>query len=133
MDMAATVSGALVQRKRKRLPLALRQNTQGIKLKRVADIEGRTTKKLTKKQRTDDKQSIGSSKQLTCFICKKHAKKHSWSSATCPKCGTCLCSTKRHDISCLEEHLNSDDQNVRCKGTKKITFPAASRAETCTG
>jgi len=131
MDMAATISGALVQRKRQRLPLAPCENIEGVSLKRVADTEGNTTKLLTKKQKNDHGQSVGSSKQQTCFVCKKYKKKCSWSSASCPRCQTCLCLRKRRELSCLEEHLNSDDPNIRCNGVKKITFPAVSRADTC--
>jgi len=128
-DMAATISGGCIERNRKRLPQALCRSAEGIKLKRVADSTGNTTKRLTKKQRDDSNRSTGSSKQQTCFICKKYQRKYCYSSGACPDCGTCLCMTKRRDVSCLDEHLNSPDPNINCNGSKRVTFPVTSRAE----
>ena len=130
-DMAATISGGCIERDRKRLPEGLCRSAEGIKLKRVADSAGGTTKSLTKKQRHDGNRSTGSSKQQTCFICKKHKRKHSYSSGACPDCGTCLCMSKRREMSCLDEHLNSPDPNINCNGNKRVTFPVSSRAEDC--
>jgi len=87
-----------------------------------------TAKKVASKQK--DKRSVGSSKQQTCYVCKKCSSKYAWSTGACPKCGTCLClNVKKRDHSCLEEHLNSGDPNVRCNGTKRVRFPKASRAD----
>jgi len=120
--MAATIAGSAVERKRKILPHPLHENVNGVRMVCVAS----SAKKVMGKQK--DKRSVGSSKQQTCYICKKYSSKYADSTGACPNCGTCLClNAKKRDISCLEEHINSGDPNIRCNGTKPVRFPVASR------
>jgi len=131
-DLAATISGALVSRKRRILPAPLLEDCSGTKMSRVADSAGNTAKRVTPKQKENDARSVGSSKQQTCFVCKKCSSKCSHSVGSCPKCNTCLClNSKKRAITCLYEHLNSGDPNIHCNGVKKVRFPKESRADDC--
>ena len=127
-NMAASISAALVKRVRTVLPAGLQQAVGDITLKRVADNTGNARKHVTGQQR--GKRTYGSSKQQTCYVCRKYKKKYSYAVGKCPRCGTCLCLSMRYDgrpLSCLEEHLTSKDPNVCCNGVKKTRFPASSR------
>jgi len=131
VDMATSiVAGDLLQTvKGKIVPRGLRQSDATVgPLKRVSDDNGLSTKQVTKKQR-DSGRNVGTSKQQTCFICKKYTSKYSYTSGCCPKCGTVVCLKDRgRPLSCYMEHLNSGDDNIRCSGLKRTVFPKLSRA-----
>ena len=122
-DMAASTSAGLRRRQRVTQPQALR-----LPLKRVSE----EAKKVAGKENANRKRTRGSSKQRTCFICKKYQQKHRYSTGACPKCGTCICLKTTHegrDMSCFQEHLSSADPAVRCNGKIKVQFPKTSRAK----
>jgi len=127
IDMAATIAKGWKKRDRKVLPRGLRQDPAEYHMRRLEDSNGNTEKQVSPKQK--EKRSKGSAKQRTCFVCKKYQAKYVWSSFACPKCGTCLCNNKhnREFTSCLAEHINSGDVNLRCNGVTKVKFPATSK------
>jgi len=133
IDMATSIaSGTLLKvLKRKVLPRALCDSAATApKLKRVCDSNGTTRKSLTKKQREQHGRNVGTSKQLTCFICKKYESKYAYTGACCPKCGTAICMQNRgRSMTCYMEHLNSGDDGIRCNGVKKVVFPFSSRSD----
>ena len=121
-DMAASISAGLRRRQRVVQPVALR-----LPLKRVSE----EAKKAAGKEKANGKRTRGSSKQRTCFICKKYQEKYCYSTGACPKCGTCICLKTTHegrDMTCCQEHLSSADPAIRCNGKIKVQFPKASRA-----
>ena len=131
LDTATSIAaGKTLKRiKRKILPRPLRQSAvKAVPLKRLSNANGIATKQITKKQRTGGR-NVGTSIQLTCFICKKYQSKYSYTSSCCPKCGTAVCMKDRgRPLSCYLEHLNTGDDNIRCNGIKRTVFPATSRS-----
>jgi len=130
IDMATSIASGsfLTTVKRKILPRNLQENTASHPLKRLADSNGVASKPVTKKQR-DAGRNVGTAKQSTCFMCKKHSSKYKWTSGCCAKCGTVLCMKDRgRAMSCYMEHLNSGDDNISCNGVKRTVFPVASRS-----
>lgn len=66
----------------------------------------------------------GSAIQRCCFICGIYQPKKRYSAFQCSRCGTCFCKIdrseldpKHRNISCLKEHLQSEDPRVRCDAT----------------
>jgi len=131
LDTATSIAaGKTLKRiKRKILPRPLRQlAVKAVPLKGLSNANGIATKQITKKQRTGGR-NVGTSIQLTCFICKKYQSKYSYTSSCCPKCGTAVCMKDRgRPLSCYLEHLNTGDDNIRCNGIKRTVFPATSRS-----
>lgn len=124
LDMAGTIAGGLKLRDR-RVPKQLRENVVGdFKLVRITDDNGNCNKRVTEKQ--SPKRSTGSARQKTCYCCKKYTRKHSYTSWKCPRCGTALCDNKWKDrqySSCLAEHINSNEDAVKCNGMTRVRFP----------
>lgn len=127
LDMARTIADGLKTRQR-RPPVSLREHqVRDVKLQRITDEQGNTNKAVAPKQK--GKRSTGSARQKTCYNCKnyppcpKPSTKFPCTSWKCPQCGTALCDNKwegRPFPTCLREHLNSDDPNVRCNGTTRV-------------
>ena len=128
-DMAASISSELKTRQRRILPVGLRNEIAGtVSAARLSRIASNTKKAVPPRQQ--DKRSAGSSKQRTCFICKKYYKQYTYAVGQCQCCGTCLCLEKKfpgRDMTCHQEHLTSSDPRLICNGVKKVVFPPDSR------
>ena len=142
-QFADTVSAGLVERNRRILPVPLRRqlntNPGNAKKpllkrytgKRMGDDDIR--KQLTKKQKQSGRHSrhLGSSKQACCWVCRKYKANYVYTQWTCVACNTPICfHTKQFDEeerdgwkTCLEEHLNSGCEKMRCSGFMKGHFP----------
>ena len=127
-DLAGTIVKGLRIRKRRVLPTNLVVRGNSLPLKRIADTNGNTSKKLPVNQQS--KRSKGSSKQRTCFTCKRYQFKYIYCVGACPRCGTAVCLTNNRTVSCLDEHLTSTDPLLRCNGRQKVRFPPESRLYT---
>jgi hypothetical protein len=124
-DFARTIAKDVNLRKRTTLPVPLCKTQNNLLLRRIADANGNTTKAVTPKQA--DKRSKGSTKQLTCFICKRYKEKYVYATTACPKCGTALCQQTERTPTCLHEHLTTDNHLLRCNGRQKVRFPKECR------
>lgn len=104
-------------------------------LARIQGPDGTEAREVTGRQREDGK-SVGTSRQMTCFMCRKYLKangstRYQNTSFWCKKCQMPLCKVDRSDadptriLSCIDEHLDSTDTLVGCYGKhlKATTFP----------
>lgn len=71
----------------------------------------------------------GGFRQKTCFMCRKYYQKDMQTSYECLQCGTALCIMDRErGMTCIYEHLNSSDPDLKCNGTSKSIFPPSKRS-----
>ena len=130
-DMAASISADLKVRQRRLLPEGLRREIASrAGADKLTRVSGNSKKAIPAQQKT--KRSTGSSKQQTCFICKKYQKRYVWATGACKRCGTCLCLDRKYPnrpLTCHQEHITSSDPNIICNGVKKVMFPRESRHE----
>jgi hypothetical protein len=124
---ADKIAGGLQLRVRKVLPQRLRKEAAAGSVKRKGNGLGEsTTKKLTRKQKDNEGRSVGSSKQATCFVCKKYCTKYNYTTFVCREWWTPLCQVDRstdagRGRSRINEDGNSGDHRLRCKpGTKRM-------------
>jgi hypothetical protein len=120
-------------RERHTLPVPLRKEAQRGSVKRIRNVNGEETKTITKKQKkgTFARQNTGSAIQASCFMCRKYTPKIKYTSFCCSCCGTPICQPLKDYIpgdregwtSCVQEHLNSGNEKVRCDRHIKKTFP----------
>jgi hypothetical protein len=124
-------------RERKILPESLRAEASKGRLKRIAHddtVSKETTKPMSKKARKGGRHNrvlVGSAVQKSCWMCRKYEKKYKWTAFECTGCATPLCFphqslvSNEHDgyLSCLDEHLNSPNDHIRCSGYVKRNFP----------
>jgi hypothetical protein len=91
-------------------------------LERIVDINGSMHRALTQKE-TDEGKTVGSPVVRMCYVCRRYRKKGSnlqvQTSKWCRKCHMPICSRDRRDnnkrsMTCLQEHQNSDDPDLRC-------------------
>jgi hypothetical protein len=124
---ADMISAGLVERERKALPKGLQTPATRVLLKQVANTSGVSNKKWKKKQRQEGRKKV-SLKQASCYVCRRYKKEYSYTMQTCVYCGTPVCMidwSKEHPLrvgSCLHEHLNSPNPDLRCNGQKKSVF-----------
>jgi len=70
----------------------------------------------------------GSARSASCFMCRKYESRISPSYHVCLLCETPICIRDRgRGMTCLYEHLNSADPEIKCNGTKKGIFPKSRR------
>ena len=93
-ELAQNIAGGLKIRERRVLPVALRQQENGLKLQRITDRDGNTCKRLSPKQSAEGKRSKGSGIQRSCYNCKRYKAKYCYTSWQCPRCGTPLCNNE---------------------------------------
>lgn len=130
------ICNGLKMRERRILPKSLRVEASAGQLKRIAYDEGNKdtgTKSMSKKARKGkhSRALVGSAVQLSCWMCRKYETKYAWTAFNCVSCGTPLCfphqslGPTKHDgyKSCMDEHLNSENDLIRCSGYKKRNFP----------
>ena len=93
-------------------------------LMRICDEEGNDTRPAYPSEENHGKS--GGVHQLNCFHC-KGAGKYKRTSFKCKECGTPVCKVDHsinnkdglYPCSCLQEHLNSQDDRLRCDGRPK--------------
>ena len=109
---------------------------QGI-LERIQNESGSTTRNVTEKQKQKLFRSVGTSRQMNCFVCRKYLSPagstvYRSTSFWCKTCRMPLCKKDRsvegsiRIYSCIEEHAHARPGNVMaCDGsyTKATPFP----------
>jgi hypothetical protein len=115
---------------------------QGIgKLERIRNDEGAIARAPSPSQRKKGR-ATGTSYTASCYMCRKYlsADKETVYKLTSFRCTICkmpLCKKDRSDgsvgryISCLDEHLRSDDQDLGCHGHyyNTIVFPESKQVD----
>ena len=115
-------------------PSPSQETSAGGTLKRIQNINGEETKRLTKRQKmgTFAWQNTGSAIQKSCFMCRKYLTKCKFTSFCCSCCGIPLCQPLKDFqpgeldgwTSCVQEHLNSGNDKIRCENVIKHKFPS---------
>jgi hypothetical protein len=100
----------------RRVPLGDKEKTQ--KLVRILDAEGNTSRPPTSKQ-IDAGKTVGNPITLNCFVCRRYlvagVQKQTTTSWWCVDCNMPICKADRgRSMSCLDEHMQSDDPVLGC-------------------
>jgi hypothetical protein len=100
-------------------------DTTIVLLTRITDKDGNTVRQPTEKQVTKGK-AVGNPIVLMCYVCRRYLNngipKQRQTSWWCAVCHMPLCKTPRNvegsgrQLTCLDEHLQSDDPYLGCKG-----------------
>jgi Transposase IS4 len=104
----------------RKAPLGDRQQLDP--LSRIINKDGETHRALTDRERLKGK-TVGAPVVLTCYICRRYLKSgrnlQQQTSFWCRKCHMPLCKVDRSDsgkrtMSCLQEHIETDDPDLAC-------------------
>ena len=94
----------------------LSQAKDDVFLVRISAIDG----SIVRPNSATPKNSQGTMYQGSCFVCQNHDNVKSKSCYECLLCGTIICTKDRgRGMSCIYEHLNSSDPEIKCDGTRK--------------
>lgn len=107
---------------------AARNHVKQLELTRIQapNGSGKTNRDTSAQQRKKGR-NVGKAYTLTCFICRRYAKedgsqRRQDTSFWCKECHMPLCNTCRkgqdggREMSCVEEHVTSTDDDIRCRG-----------------
>jgi hypothetical protein len=95
-------------------------------LERIRDADGSLTFLPTDKRQSKGR-SVGSSRDQTCFICRKYQAKQELTQWKCKDCGMPLCKHSRadkpgRDMTCLAERQASDCPILGCNLVARARF-----------